>query len=97
MGYGLILSLILDVQVSDLIDDLAAPFAFRRLVGFRAEGFRLGTEVVLDELLALASSSGVERCPFGLGTGCHISYYCVRGKFGQFARDSFLRRLRRRV
>lgn len=89
LGYGLILSLILDVQVSDLIDELAAPFALRRLVGFRTEGFSLGTEVVLDELLALESSGGMERCPFGLGTIFHISYYSVRGKFGQFARGFF--------
>jgi hypothetical protein len=89
LGYGLVLSLKLGIQVGDLIDELAAPFAFRRLVGFRAEGFSLGTEVVLDELLALASSGGMERCPFGLGTSCHISCYCVRGKFWQFARYFF--------
>ena len=43
---SVILGLILDVRVSDLIEELAAPFAFRRLVGFRAEGFSLGTKIV---------------------------------------------------
>jgi hypothetical protein len=37
----------------------------------------------------LESSGGMERCPFGLGTIFHISYYSVRGKFGQFARGFF--------
>lgn len=86
---GLVLSLILDVQVSDLIDEFAAPVAFRRVIGFRAEGFSLVAVVVLDELLALASSGGMERYPFGLGTMCHISYYCLWAKFGQFAGDFF--------
>jgi hypothetical protein len=86
---GLVLDLILDVQVSDLIDELAAQFAFRRVIGFRAEGFSLGAVVVLDELLALARSGGMERYPFGLGTRCHVSYYCLWGKVGQFAGDFF--------
>jgi hypothetical protein len=54
----LVLSLKVDVQISHLVDELTAPFAFQRLVGYRAEGFSLGTELVFGKLLALASSSG---------------------------------------
>ena len=57
LGCGLLLSLILDVQVSDLIDELDATLAHRSLVSFSAERFRLDADVVFDELLALASSS----------------------------------------